>query len=41
MDKNFLKKRYIKPSTEVYNMNTTRILCDSGVDPWEWQYQGA
>ena len=41
MDKEFLKKRYTKPSTEVYNMNASQILCSSPNDPFGWSHPGA
>ena len=41
MDNKISKKRYIKPSTEVYNMNASKILCSSQIDPFEWGYPGA
>ena len=34
MDKKIFKKRYIKPSTEVYNIKTSQILCNSYPDAW-------
>ena len=43
MDKKIIKKKYIKPSTEVYNINTSQILCSSPFDedPFEWGFPGA
>ena len=41
MDKKTFKKRYIKPSTEVYNINTSQILCNSPFDPDVWAFPGA
>lgn len=31
-----MKKSYSKPSTEVVNIETTRILCDSKKSPSRW-----
>ena len=41
MDKKTFKKRYIKPSTEAYNMNASKILCNSPFDPDVWAFPGA
>ena len=41
MDKKILKKRYTKPSTEVYNIKTSQILCNSPFDPYGWAFPGA
>ncbi len=41
MDKKIFKKRYIKPSTEAYNMNASKILCSSETDPYGWAFPGA
>jgi len=41
MENNTMKKKYIKPSMQVYNIKCTQLLCGSPTDPNQWPYPGA
>ena len=36
-----MKKKYMKPSMQVYEIQQTQILCGSPTDPNTWPYPGA
>lgn len=36
-----MKKKYIKPLMQVYDIKPMQLLCGSSTDPYQWQYPGA
>jgi hypothetical protein len=41
MEDRRMKKIYVKPSINVYEIKQSQILCGSPTDPFEWPYPGA
>ena len=41
MEDNAMKKKYIKPSMQVYDIKPTQILCGSPNNPYQWDGPGA